>query len=153
MKIIIDTREQEPLEFPNVVGASYERACLAVGDYGCLHDDGEEDKCVVERKSVADLFNSYSRRYDDERAKILKAKELGKFFILAIERPILEVRGGCRWMRGGQIFESKKSGRSMVKQIMTVSRKYDVPVWFCESREAMAYRIFEYFKAHERLKP
>jgi ERCC4-type nuclease len=51
--IIIDTREQRPWRFPN--GAETVRGTLTTGDYSVV---GLEDKVTIERKSLADLYNT-----------------------------------------------------------------------------------------------
>ncbi len=129
------------------------REALPVGDYGWIGKDGVRDNVVVERKSKSDLWGSYGGRgYERERAKILRAKERGEKFILAIECSIWEVRRGHEYYVKGEVKAAKKDGLSLVRQLMTVSRKYGVEVWFCNNREEMAFRIAEYFMARERVK-
>ena len=55
--IVIDTREQNPLDFSRFEGwfAGIERRALKLGDYSIA---GLEDHCVVERKDLADLAHS-----------------------------------------------------------------------------------------------
>lgn len=156
-KLIVDTREKEALKFGEVTGVEIVRGTLSVGDYGAVHvgESGEErsDEAVVERKSVADLFNSFTARYDEERAKIIRAKEAGLQYILAIEAPILEVRKGHSYWKDGQMHEARKDGLSMIRQISTIERKYGVTAWYCMGRADMAFRIVEFFLARERVKP
>jgi len=55
--VVIDTREQNPLDFSRFEGwfAGVERRALKVGDYSIA---GLEDLCVVERKDRTDLIHS-----------------------------------------------------------------------------------------------
>jgi ERCC4-type nuclease len=55
--LLIDTREQNPLDFSRFTGwfAGIERRALKLGDYSIA---GLEDSCVVERKDLADLVHS-----------------------------------------------------------------------------------------------
>lgn len=118
------------------------------------NDDGSRQAVTVDRKSLADLWGSYGGKgYERERNKILKAKELGWKFILAIEGTAWEVRKGHEYWDGKQTRTAKKDGLSMIRMLMTVSRKYDVEVWFCKDRQDMAFRIEEYFLSQERIKP
>ena len=129
---------------------------LSVGDYAALHRaEGKDvpDLSVVERKGIGDLFHAFTANYDAERAKILKAKELGLTYILAIEASFTEVLKGHAYWKDGELHESKKSGLAMIRQLCTVARKYQVEVWFCNGRREMALRILEYFLAAERVKP
>ena len=154
MILITDTREQDELIFVQTHGVSVVRRTLEVGDYGAIHVvEGRElqDSTVIERKSVADLFSSYTNDYDREKAKIKRAMELRLKFVLAIEASASEIRWGHTYWDGTEQKEAKKSGISMIRQLMSVSRQYGVDVWFCESRYDMAFRIQEYFLAWERL--
>ena len=56
---IIDTREQNPFSFRRFKGwfASIEHRALPLGDYSVK---GMEDSCVVERKDLADLIQSFT---------------------------------------------------------------------------------------------
>ena len=146
MVLIVDSREQNPLTFMQTNGVEIITQMLEVGDYSAVNS-----KVVVERKSIADLFNSYTSNYDAERAKILRAKDMGLKFILGIEGSATQIRKGHTYWQGGEIKEAKKSGISMIKQLMTVSVKYGVDVWFSEGRRDLAFRIVEYLLAEERV--
>lgn len=152
MQILIDTREQDALTFQFTEGVSVKSECLKVGDYTVRHKDGSMDTAVVERKSVADLFHSFTHEYENEKEKIFRAKELGLTYILAVESPALEVRKGHRYFKAGEWHEVKKSGISQVRQIMKIQRKYGIEVWWCASRSEMAFLIQEYFLAAERIR-
>src|SRR5580698_11499431 len=56
---IIDTREQNPLAFRRFKGwfARIEYRALPLGDYSVV---GMENSCVVERKDLADLIQSFT---------------------------------------------------------------------------------------------
>lgn len=151
MKLVTDTREQTPLVFPTVVGVEYVTQMLPTGDYSAWHGM-VKDAAVVERKSLGDLFHAFTANYDLERKKILKAQELHLKYILAIEGGFFEVLKGYTYWAQGEVRESKKSGLAMIKQLMTLQRKYHLSVWFCGSRKEMAMRVQEYFLAQERVK-
>lgn len=155
MRLTTDTREQDALTFSPVVGVEYERKGLSVGDYAAWHKVGADwvqDEWVVERKGVGDLFNSFTSGYENERAKILRAQQLNLRYILAIEANSTEIRKGHSYWAQGELREHKKSGMAMIRQLMTLQRKYDVRVWFCSSRTEMAWMVQEWFLARERVK-
>ena len=56
---IVDTREQNPLSFRRFKGwfARIEYRALPLGDYSVV---GMEDSCLVERKDLADLIQSFT---------------------------------------------------------------------------------------------
>lgn len=147
MKLLVDIQEKNPLEFVITDGVEIVTQSLPVGDY-----QAEGQDCVVERKSVADLFSSFSSGYEQERNKIIRAQTRNLKYILAIEASATEIRKGHSYWKNGELVEAPKSGISQIKQLMTISRKYGVEVWFCDGRRDMAFRIMEYFLAAERVK-
>lgn len=150
MKLLVDSREQLPLEFPPTVGVEVVPVALPLGDYSASY--GERlDPTVIERKSVSDLFTSFTGGYEAEKAKILKATVLNLTYVLAIEATASEVLKGHSYWKDGEVHESKKSGLAMLRQLMTLQRKYGIAVWFCTTRKEMAWRILEYFLAFERM--
>lgn len=141
------------MEFTLTTGVSVESKCLVTGDYGCLHKDGTMDKAVIERKSIPDLFSSFTHNYDNEKAKIERAKKEGIRYILAIEGSALDVRKGCTYWKGGEEHRVKKDGLTQLRQIMTLHKRGDIDeVWWCRDRSEMAFMIQEYFLAEERIK-
>lgn len=153
MKLISDTRETLPLHFQSVVGVEHVRGTLSFGDYTASYVIGGKEvtsSTVVERKAKGDLFSSYTSGYERERAKIIRAKVDGKKFILAIEGTATDILSGHTYTKGGVDYESKKDGMTMVRQLMTCCHKYGIVLWLCESREAMALMVQEYFLAEER---
>ena len=155
MKLLIDTREQAPLVFPVTKGVEVIRQGLTVGDYTALHQDtkGEwRDLSVVERKSLADCFGSFvGERYEREKAKWERARGDARHYILAIEGTVTELLQGHTYWAQGTLRESRKSGLAQFRQLLTISRKYPVSLWFCASRKEMAFRVLEYFLAAERI--
>ena len=150
MILITDTREQTGLEFPVTHGVSVVRRMMPAGDYGA-EVNGEMVKATVERKSINDLFANFSNNYENEKAKLMRAKELGWQYVLAIEAPCFEVRKGHEYRKDGVMVASKKSGLAQVRQLMTLQAKYGVQVWWCQTRAEMAFMVMEYFLAWERL--
>lgn len=159
MYLYIDTREQQSLapEFPKMEAVTIIQKALPVGDYGAGHlvkGVVQEDGAIIERKSVPDLFTSFTgERYEAERDKVLRAKALGLKYILAIESSFTELLKGHAYWKDGELHESRKTGIAMIRQLCTMSRKYGMDVWFCTSRREMAMRIQEYFISYERVKP
>lgn len=139
-------QEKHPLEFVKTDGVEIVVKSLSVGDY-----TAEGQNVVIERKSVADLFSSFSGGYEQERNKIIRAKARDLKYILAIEASATEIRKGHTYWKDGEEHEAAKSGISQIKQLMTISRKYGVEVWYCADRKDMAFRIMEYLMANERV--
>ncbi len=152
MKLVTDSREQQPLEFEKVVGVEYAVAGLSVGDYGAWHGQ-TQDPVVFERKGIGDLFNSFTAGYEQERAKILRAARLGLTYVLAIEASATEILKGHSYWAGGEVRESRKTGIAMLRQLCTIQRKYGIQVQFFSGRREMALYLQEYFLSWERVQP
>lgn len=154
MRMITDSREQLPLTFTPCVGVEYLVSALGVGDYSASYTiEGKdiESTSVVERKSIGDLFGSYTSGYDNERKKFLRAIEAKKKFILAIEGTITDILRGHSYMKGGKEYTSRKDGMTMFRQLMSCSNKYGVQIWFCNTRKEMGTIVQEFFLAEERM--
>ena len=152
MILLIDTREQAPLTFPVVKGVEVRVQMLPTGDYGAEHD-GIDDSTIFERKSLSDCFKSFTGDgYEREKAKWQRAQALGLTYILAIEGTASEVLQGHTYWLKGELHESKKSGLTMVRQLLSIQRRYGIPVWFTSSRKEMAMLIQEFYLSFERIK-
>jgi len=148
MVIIQDSREQDPLIFNKDIEVLIQG--LEVGDYSA-RIGGELMSTRIERKSIADLFGSFSSGYDNEKAKIMKAKSLNLKYVLAIEGTVFDVREGHSYTKDGELHKSKKDGLSQVKQLYTMYVKGYFDIWWFRSRQEMAFGITQYFLAQERL--
>ena len=151
IQILCDTREQNPLIFSACEGVEIITTTLQVGDYQARIKDGEMFKTVWERKSLQDLYGSFSGGYENEKKKIGKAKSLGLKYILGIEATVFEVREGNHYQKDGETRWSKKNGISQIRQLMTMYVKEYFDVWFFSSRQEMSFTIQEYFLAQERV--
>lgn len=79
--LIIDTREQLPLDFPNVI-----RTKLQFGDYAFEQDQS----LAVERKSLQDLIGSVVADYERFIREIERVSEVGGYLVVACEASIHE---------------------------------------------------------------
>lgn len=150
MILIQDSREQDPLVFPKTVGVEVAVEGMTTGDYTARHGS-LMDTSVIERKSIQDAFTAFTgNAYERERAKILRAKEAGLTYILAIEATATELLKGCSYWAGGESHEHKKTGLALLRQFAMLQRKYGVILWYCSSRKEMALMILEYFLAESR---
>ena len=150
LTIIIDSREQNPLKFQEVSGVSVVCEGLDVGDYAYKIGD-VVGPIRIERKSIPDLFGSFSSGYEAEKAKIIKARQLGYKYILAIEGTAFDVREGHQYRRDGEVVAFKKDGLSQIRQLMTSYAKGYFDIWWSKSRHELAFMIQEYFRAVVKL--
>lgn len=152
--LITDNREQLPLEFPGHVDCDTRTETLETGDYSATYEAGLGlmVDTVFERKSIGDLFSSYSHNYEAEKAKILRAKEKKLRFILAVEGTIRDVLTGHMFKKHGKWQKVGKDGISQLRQLISMSQKYDFDVMYFQDRREMALFIQEFYVAPLRWK-
>lgn len=127
-----------------------ERYGLETGDYS-IRIAGELAPVRIERKSIGDLFSSFSGdNYRREKEKIERAKASNLRYILAIEASCSQVRKGHNYTKQGIQHLCQKDGLSQVKQLETISLKYGITVWYCNGREDMAMRVQECLLSYVR---
>jgi len=87
---LIDTREQNPLSFRRFRGwfARIEHRALRLGDYSV---EGMEDSCVVERKDLADLIQSFTEKRKVFIDRLRRMSEL-PHSLLVITAPLSEIK-------------------------------------------------------------
>jgi ERCC4-type nuclease len=142
LKIIIDTREQLPLDFEHPYITEVIRRKCEVGDYCCEYEDKTIPPIYFERKSVADLFGTLSTGYKRFKKEIQRAKENKITLIIIIEGTLSKVIKG--------IEESQRSGDEVCQQLFTLLLRYRLPFICCKDREEMSRWITEFYLAYGR---
>jgi ERCC4-type nuclease len=87
---IIDTREQNPLSFRRFRTwfARIEERALPLGDYSI---EGMEKSCVVERKDLADLIQSFTTNRNVFIARLRRMSDL-PHSLLVVTAPLSEIK-------------------------------------------------------------
>src|SRR5208282_3591430 len=87
---IIDTREQNPLSFRRFKGwfARIEERALPLGDYSV---SGLENSCVVERKDLADLIQSFTTNRAVFVRRLQRMSDL-PHSLLVVTAPLTEIK-------------------------------------------------------------
>ncbi len=134
MIILVDSREQRPLKF----GCDWEKKCLPVGDYGARFSEDYVCSVVFERKSIGDLFGSLTFGYDRFRRMFQKAAVLNIKVVIAIEGTQEKVLEGYK--------HSRRDPKSILVQLETIKKKYDIESIFFTSRISMAHYIADYYR-------
>lgn len=124
MTIIIDTREQTPLKFPDNIATA--AGTLQSGDYSVI---GLEHLITIERKSIADLVGSLTSGRDRFE------RELHRMRGFSFKR--LLVVGDRREIVSGD-YRSKASPKSVLASPNAFEMRYDVPVVFADEEAASA---------------
>ncbi len=122
-RIVIDTREQEPYEFP----CEMVRRALPAGDYSV---EGREGVVAVERKSLKDFVSTV----------IHDARRFGNELLLlsTYEAACVVVEGDIDAMLRGMRREDLRGARpeSVLGATLYICVRYRVPVFWCGSRQA-----------------
>lgn len=129
MIVIIDTREQLPLNFRGY-DCQMEIGTLQSGDYSIK---GFEIKAAIERKSEDDLLGSITKnrqRFEAELAR-LRGYEL--------KAVVCETS----WHRlANGLYRSQMDKYTCMQSIIGLSVRYQIPFIMAESRQGAAYFVF-----------
>lgn len=133
MRILIDTREQLPLDFARYE-VDVERATLATADYSL---QGLETIVGVERKSESDLLGSLTQGRDRFE------RELARLRSYQLRAVVCETS----WLRlaHGE-YRSRMSPHACLQSIIGLSLRYEIPFLLVETRESAAYTVFHLFR-------
>jgi hypothetical protein len=82
--ILIDTREQAPLEFSHAT----EVTGLKFGDYA-FRDEEKYECCRIERKSLADFTGTLSNGFARFEREIIRAQEAGTYLVVLVEETLV----------------------------------------------------------------
>jgi len=127
MKIIIDTREQCPLDFaafPDVVALP---GSLQTGDYSVV---GLEHLVAVERKSLSDLVASLTHERERFERELQRAAGL-RCFCVVVESAFTELLHGK--------YRSKANPHALAQSLAAFQVRYRVPFVFTDNAEGAAY--------------
>jgi len=87
---VVDTREQNPLSFRRFKGwfAGIKHRALPLGDYSI---EGMENSCVVERKDLADLIQSFTTNRAVFISRLRRMSEV-PHSLLVVTAPLSEIK-------------------------------------------------------------
>lgn len=139
MTILIDTREQLPLEFKHRYITDVKQETLSVGDYAVRFNDGHTPPFRFERKGVGDLFGTLGQGYKRFKREIIRSQELKLQMFLIIEGSLSQILCGYE--------HSTIEGISIVKKLYTLWIRHNVQPIFCKSRSEMSEYITQFYLA------
>lgn len=131
MVIIVDTREQKPLEWSTV---ETRRATLHTGDYSV---EGYEDSFTIERKSLDDLIGSLTAG----RERFLRECErMEKFYF----KRILVVGSYIDMVKGR--YRSKAHPNSIIGSLYSIEARHNIPVAWAANPNIAAHIVMNWAK-------
>jgi ERCC4-type nuclease len=140
LRIVTDTREQEPYEFPGE-GVSIVRRALPAGDYSI---EGREAEFAVERKSLADFVQTVIRGRERFRKELLKLQ--------TYRRACVVIEGGIP-----DITQARYPGgahpASVLGTVLSIIVAYGIPVYLCGDRQHACRFVEGYLRRCAALEP
>lgn len=129
LTIIIDSREQTPLNFTRWTDVAVEVGTLTTGDYALKN---LETRAACERKSLNDLVGSLSSGRERFEAELTRARGFDLFCIVA-ECSMQDV--------AEHKYRSKMSSESVLQSLFTYQCRYGVPTIWAGSPQGAAYTV------------
>lgn len=129
MRLVIDSREQLPLDFTKWPDVQVEVAGLSLGDYALK---GLETRAAIERKSLDDMVGSLSSGRERFESELTRARGFALFCIV-VEASMQDV--------AEHRYRSKMSSESVLQSLFTYQCRYNVSTIWAGSREGAAYVV------------
>jgi len=142
MKILVDTREQAPLEFSHPMITEVRVVKLDVGDYGVMFEDGHIPSVFFERKTIGDLFGTMGKGYERFKKEMERARESKSRLVLIIEGSYSKIGKGYKY--------SMIKGMSMKLKLFTLQLRYGLQFVPLNSRSEMSDYITDWFISEGR---
>lgn len=137
MKIVIDTREQEPFVFRHErYAAETEPGTLTVGDYSL---SGLTDRVAVERKSLPDLVLCLGRERERFERELARGAALDAFAVVC-EASWLDLSRGE--------YRSRLNPHAACQSVLAFAGRYRVPFLFAGSRSAAEYITWGFLRQY-----
>lgn len=133
MRIIVDSREQTPLDFTRY-GATPEPGSLEVGDYAPA---GLGHVCAVERKSLPDLIASLTWERERFERELRRARGLDAFAVV-IEGSLGQVRR--------HEYRSQAKPHAILQSLCAFSCRYAVTWIWADDAAGAAYFTFHFLR-------
>ena len=137
MRIIIDTREQCPLDL-SLYDCTTESGTLYVGDYAPA---GLESLVAVERKSLPDLVASLTS--GRERFAHEMERSRGVALAIVIEGSLSQVRR--------HEYRSKAKPHALLQSMLSWSIRYGVHFLWCDDAAGAAYHAYHWMRQFVRI--
>ncbi len=134
LTIVVDTREQRPLDFSAFPDVETLRGTLATGDYSVF---GFTTEIVVERKSLDDLIGCLTHDRERFTAELQRLRGYASA-LLVVESPFDAIRRGQ--------YHSRMNPEAAVQSVFSIMQKFRLPFYFADSREDTAFAVHSFLK-------
>lgn len=143
-EIIIDSREQDALILK---GVKTIQQGLKFADYAIV---GEENKVVIERKSLADFVSSFVRGYERIHKEFQRAKDAGAYLIVLCEESLTTALSypHIPYFRR----YTKMPPEVVFHNVRNLIQEFDCQFVFCDGRVKSAETLLKIFQLGEQVK-
>jgi len=138
MRILIDTREQQPFSFTRCEVAT-DLAILPVGDYSL---PGFEDRVAIERKSLEDLISCLMGSNRDRFERELYRGRHYDLFAVVVEATLSDVLQGH--------YRSGMKAHAALQSIIAFQVRYRVPFVWAGNRQGAEYVTYSLLSKYLR---
>lgn len=147
MIIIRDTREKQPWDFSRFDECEGQiTRTVKTGDYQIL---GKEHRITIDRKkSPSELSMNLGRKYKTFKKELIRMADFDEAYIL-LEFSLNDLLMFPENESAKFATMIQMNGASMIKQINTIEKKYNVRFIFCNNREEAQDKAIELFKRIE----
>lgn len=135
MIILIDSREQTPLDFSGY-DCSVQTATLSTGDYSIL---GLEHKVAIERKSLNDLAQSFTKGRERFERECQRGMGLEVFSVV--------VEGTWSDLAHSK-YKSRINANALMQSIISWQVKYNTPFFFAGNAKGAAFYVVSLFRQY-----
>lgn len=143
--VMVDTREQMPLNFP----ISTIHDGLSFADYQ-LNDSNFSHKLCVERKTISDLTNTMTAGHSRFVKEIQRAKDAGFYMVVVVEQSFEHLHNLSRLLRSLNIFISPEYVMHLVRDLI---QSFDMLQFlFVDNREEASEVILRLFQSDGQFK-
>ena len=139
--ILVDTREQLPVLWDRVgdvdfPGIQIEFKGLVAGDYSVknMHTPDCEHSITIERKSLADLFQTLGRGRERFEREALRMSEFDHAE-LVIESDLASIFNAPPAL-------SQMNPKAVYRSLVAISQRYNIKIWPCYNRSFLEKHIF-----------
>jgi len=137
IRIVIDSREQEPFPFDGY-DAEVAPGTLQAGDYSLV---GLEDMVAVERKSLPDLVACLGRERERFERELERLRAM-ESILLVVESPITDLATGQ--------YRSKLNPKAALESVFAFMSRYRLPFYFAQDRRGAERATFSFLRHYWR---
>ncbi len=138
LRIVVDTREQRPLDFSVFPDVEVAIGTLQAGDYSLY---GFASEIAVERKSIDDLVGCLTTDRDRFKRELERLRGHSSVMVV-VEAPFNDIRMGR--------YRSQMDPNAAMQSVFSIMQKYRLPFYFAADRMDAAFAVHSFLRHFQR---